>query len=115
MKTEVAFFMGQASRGKEQMVFDWEKAARRIVEKKPKTVWAGLQGDWEWTGGEIWRDGAPCPVDDTYTYLASTWAIPELELDGEREPCYRMESEVPEWNEKTYWPTEARKIIYGEK
>ena len=109
MNTLMAFAKGQANRGKELMVFDWDKAAKRIAEVHPETASAGLKSDWEWTGGEIYRNGEP--VTDEYTYLASTWATPELEMDGEVEPCYRMQSEVPEWDSDTKWPYSALKIL----
>lgn len=84
-----------------------EKAAERIRETRPSEAGAGLQGDWEWTGGAIWGGEAPVPRDDTYTYLASTWAVPELRLDGILEPCWRWEGESPGWDAETYWPPEA--------
>lgn len=109
-----AFAMGQMNSGKPSMVFDWHKAARRIRDTKPSSASAGLSQDWEWTGGEIYRDGKPVELDETYVYLASTWAIPELELDGEVEPCFLMESESPGWDAHTYWPESARSILGGE-
>ncbi len=112
MDTLKAFAMGEANRGKELMVFDWDKAAKRIAEVHPVIASAGLKSDWEWTGGEIFRDGEP--VMDEYTYLASTWATPELDMDGEVEPCYRMQSEVPEWSYDTKWPYSALKILAAE-
>lgn len=45
MNTWMAFAMGEANRGKELMVFDWDKAARLIQEKKPKWATAGLHSD----------------------------------------------------------------------
>lgn len=85
--------------------------------KNPELVEAGLRGDWKYTGGPIWRDGKPVPQEDTYTYLASTWAVPEIEIekDGFTETleCYRMEKEVPGWRADTYWPPEAIRIIEG--
>ena len=111
MDTLSAFVMGQANKGKELMVFDWEKAARLIKGKQPKVASAGLAEDWGYTGGEIWQDGKPTPKDDTYVYLASTWATPEIDLDGEREDCYKMQSETPNWDADTYFPDEALKIL----
>jgi hypothetical protein len=111
MDTLSAFAMGEANRGKEQMVFDWDKAAKRITEVHPESASAGLRGDWGWTGGEIYRDGEP--VRSEYTYLASTWATPELEMDGDVEPCYRMQSEVPNWDSDTKWPDSALKILFA--
>lgn len=111
MRTDLAFAMGEMNRGKEQMVFDWDKAARLIAERKPEFAAAGLRSDWEYTGGTIYDDGEP--VMNDYTYLASTWAVPELSLEGELVECYVMASET-EWNEDTKWPESALKILKGE-
>ncbi|GFN32501.1 hypothetical protein [Paenibacillus xylaniclasticus] len=98
MNTWGAFMLGEANRGREMMVFDWDKAARLIKERNANSVSAGLSGDWEWTGGIIFKDGKP--NYNSYTYLASTWATPELEIDGEYFDCYLMESETS-WDEDT--------------
>ena len=111
MDTFMAFAMGNANRGKELMVFDWDKAARLIKERNPEHASAGLRSDWEYTGGTIYENGKP--VIDDYTYLASTWAVPELDLDGYVVECYRMEHEVPEWGSKTKWPQSALDILSG--
>ena len=113
MNTLEAYVMGKKNRGKELMVFDWDRAAMRIAEERPKSAWAGLSGDWGWTGGEIYRDGKP--IKSESTFLASTWAMPELEIDGNVEPCYRMESEAPGWNSDTKWPESALKILKAHK
>lgn len=111
MDSMSAFLMGEANRGKERKVFDWDKAAQLIKEKNAKHAAAGLSQDWEWTGGDILRDGKPVAREETYTYLASTWATPQLEIDGEVISCFRMESEVPGWDSGTYWPDSALAII----
>lgn len=104
-----AFAMGEANRGKELMVFDWDKAARIIKERGATTASAGLRFDWDWTGGLILCDGKP--YNDGSTYLASTWAVPELDIDGDVMPCYRMQSEVPNWGADTKWPESALAIL----
>ena len=114
MDTLSAFAMGEMSRGNEMKVFDWEKAAKLIKEKSASHAEAGLKEDWEWTAGDIFENGKPVPEDETYTFLASTWATPAIEIDGEECDCYKMESEVSDWNEKTYWPESAIKIINEE-
>ncbi|WP_347252929.1 hypothetical protein [Leminorella grimontii] len=106
-----AFIRGEQNRHKELMVFDWVLAAQLIKEKKPSIVSAGLSGDWEYTGGEIYRNGKPVPEDETYTYLSSTWATPEIDIDGEIQLCFKMASELPNWGADTYWPPEALEII----
>lgn len=111
MDTLYAFCMGELNRGKEPMVFDWNKAAELIRERKPREASAGLRGDWEYTGGIIYESGTP--VTDSYTYLSSTWAVPELELEGNIIPCYKMQSEVPDWHEDTKWPQSALDILNG--
>ena len=113
MENFKAFAMGQANRHKEPMVFDWDKAARLIKERNVQNASAGLHSDWEYTGGEILRDGEIVPSEETYTYLGSTWATPELEIDGEIIDCYKMQNEAPDWHPGTYWPESARKILEG--
>jgi hypothetical protein len=109
MDTFSAFAMGQANRGKESMVFDWDKAAELIRERKPSIASAGLDGDWELTGGEIYANGRP--IEDSYTYLASTWATPLLVIDGEEIECFRMKSQTPDWGSDTKWPPSALSIL----
>lgn len=111
MDTLSAFAMGQANQGRPLMVFDWDEAARRIPDSHAHEASAGLRNDWDWTGGPICRDGEPVPADDTYTYLASTWAVPELDIDGDVSACWRYENESPGWDARTYWPESARAIL----
>lgn len=96
------------------MVFDWHKAARLIRERNAKVASAGLSGDWEYTGGSIFEDGKPVPKDKTYTYLSSTCATPELDIDGETIPCFVVEPDANGWNFATYWPDSALAILNGE-
>lgn len=110
MNTLAAFAMGEANRGKELMVFDWDKAAQLIREHGAVTAYAGLRGDWEYTGGLILKQGKPTKDD---TYLASTWATPEIAIDGTVMECYRMQSETPNWDAKTQWPKSALEILEG--
>lgn len=112
MDTLSAFARGQATRGNPRMIFDWVKAAKLIKERDAKNASAGLAGDWEYTGGEIFTDGEP--NFDDYTYLASTWATPELEIDGETIDCYIMEDKT-DWDSGTKWPEEALKILGKKK
>jgi hypothetical protein len=112
MDSMKAFAMGRANKGRPHMVFDWHKAAELIRDRKPAGASAGLAGDWEYTGGEICRNGDP--VMDGGTYLASTWATPELDLDGDVMDCFVNQSETPEWEAETTWPESALKILSGE-
>lgn len=109
MDTLSAFAMGELHRNDPLMVFDWDKAAQILVDRKPERALAGLTNDFEWTGGIIWKDGKP--FTDDYTYLASTWAEPLLVIDDEEIECWRYESEVPEWSAETKWPKSAINIV----
>lgn len=97
-------------------VFDWNKAAQRIVETDCQIARAGLSNYWESTGGVIWEHGI-VPRDETYVFLSSFKAFPELELDGIVEDCYLEALDAPkEWGtdlSEVYWPDSARKIING--
>jgi hypothetical protein len=110
MDTLSAFAMGAATRGKEKKVFDWHKAAKLINEHNAMDAVAGLSSDMEYTAGEILKDGKIVDRDETYTYLASTWATPVLVLDNDEIPCYVMESET-NWDAETYWPESAIKML----
>jgi hypothetical protein len=112
MDTTSAAALGKANRGSRERVFDWDTAARKIKEVKPGVASAGLQSDWEWTGGDIYRDGNPVPREDTYTYLCSNWAIPELSMDDEIEECWIWIDESPNWGSDTYWPASAISILH---
>jgi hypothetical protein len=97
------------------MVFDWDKAARLIKERGATEASAGLRGDWEYTGGSIFSGGKPDM--GSYTYLASTWAVPEIEINGETLDCYIMEENVPKsWGgdfSGAKWPHSALEILRG--
>lgn len=111
MDSMSAYLIGQKNRDKELMVFDWHKAANIAKHNKNATISAGLANDWKWTGGLIFDNGEPVPSDDTYVYLASTWATPEIEVNGNREDCYIMESDSDGWDSDTYWPDSALNIL----
>lgn len=111
MDTLSAFALGEANRDKERKVFDWDKAARILRERRPASASAGLSSDLEWTAGTIFANGAP--VTDDYTFLASTWATPVLVIDDEEITCFVMVSTVA-WDEKTKWPESALKILQGD-
>lgn len=109
MDNMMAFMMGEVHMNDPLMVFDWDKAAQILVERMPRFAIAGLEDDFEYTAGLIWCDGKPYNKD--YTYLASTWARPMLEIDGEHIECWRFQSEVPEWNSGTKWPKSSLEIV----
>lgn len=112
MDSMLAFARGEANQGKPQMVFDWDKAVKIILANGYKNCGAGLDSDFEYTAGMILVDGKP--YDEDYTYLASTWATPQLiiysDYDGgiddyeevidcyimDRETTYHSDTEFPE-------------------
>jgi hypothetical protein len=103
-----------ASMGAKFRVFDWHKAAELIRERKPKLAMAGLEMDMEYTAGVIFERGLP--QMDGSAYLASNWAIPVIELDGEEIPCWIWEFNEGhdwgnDWNENTRWPNSALAIL----
>ena len=106
-----AFIMGEANRGKEMKVFDWVKAAELIKAHNPDIAEAGLAEDWYATGGEIFARGEIIPEDKTYVYLTSTWATPVLRLDGQEFDCWKKESELPNYEQESYWPKNAMAIL----
>jgi len=113
MDSMQAFTIGQSNREKELMVFDWNKAAKLIRKMKAQEASAGLSGDWEWTGGTIFQDGKPYKEEYGQPYLASTWATPELDIDGKIFACYKMQSKTDNWDADTFWPESALKILNG--
>lgn len=95
------------ARGDKFKVFDWNKAAQLIVERKAQRAYAGLEGDWDCTSGCIWSNGKPC---GEYTYLCSLWAIPTLILDDDEIECWVYEDES-EFHSDTKWPDSALEIV----
>ena len=102
--------------GKSMMTFDWDRASKiiktRFKEHKDLIAEAGLEGDWNYTGGEIFADGKP--TNDSYTYLSSNWATPTLILswDGieqEEIECFTDETERLQSDSK--WDDESLKIL----
>ena len=114
MDTLSAFSMRMANKGEEMMVFDWYKAVELIKKYNIKEASAGLQSDWEYTGGKILEGGKPFK-SEIYErpFLASTWAVPELQDDDTYEvyECYKMESEVNGWDADTYWPDPTKEML----
>lgn len=108
MDTLQAIIINASTPNGKGKVFDWEKAAQIIKERKPETASAGLAEDWEWTGGLIYKNGKP--IKNEYTFLASRWATPVLILDDEEIDCYRPDG-YHNWNENTKWPESALKIL----
>ena len=112
MDTLQAIAINNSTPDGNEKVFDWDKAAKIIKERKPETASAGLAEDWFWTGGTIYENGKP--VKNEYTFLASRWATPVLILDGEEIDCYQPKG-YHGWNEDTKWPESALKILEFEE
>jgi len=110
METMKALALGAANRGKDPRVFDWDKAAKLIKERKPNLVEAGLEEDMEWTAGTIYENGKI--VKNDYTYLSSTWATPVVVIDGDIIECWKMGSET-KFKFDTKWPKSAIEIMEG--
>lgn len=113
MDTIQATMIGMMNRGQPEKIFDWDKAARLIIQHGTQKAGAGLVEDWSWTGGAILEDGKI--VLDSYTFLGSTWATPIVRLfdalgNFEDYECYVMESDA-EWNHDTKWPESAIDIL----
>ena len=113
MNTMEAYLKAKAARaaGASVKVFDWDKAARMIVQHRPDSAGAGLSGDWEWTGGTIYSNGEPELEDNTYVYLASNHATPEIQIDGIKFACWVYREESDGWDVSTYWPESALNIL----
>lgn len=110
MDTLAAFARNQAAQGQPMRAFDWNKAAAILKERNPQEAVAGLSSDMECTGGVIWRDGKP--VTDKYTYLASRWAVPVLEIDGQEIECW-VYMDGSGFGCDTKWPASALAILTG--
>lgn len=100
-----------------QMAFDWDKAAKIIKDKlkfhPDLKAEAGLQGDWNYTGGVIFEDGKP--TNEDYTYLSSNWAKPTLilEWDGSEQEeieCW-IEQENGRFGSTSKWDEKSIEIL----
>lgn len=116
MDTFLAIVRANAAsmRGAPQMVFDWDKAASIIVERCARDAEAGLSGDWDWTGGSILCDGKPVADGESYTYLSSNHAAPQLKIGDEFIPCFTIDDACP-WHANTRWPASAMAILQAAK
>jgi len=102
--------------GKLMMAFDWDKAAEiiknRFNEHSDLVAEAGLQGDWNYTGGEIFNDKKP--TNENYTYLTSNWATPTLILfwnGEEQEEVECFTTNKSRFNSDSKWDDESLKIL----
>lgn len=111
------FFSKKAMKNNPVMVFDWDKAAKTIKEylkNHPDLIAeAGLQEDWDYTGGIIFSNNEP--ISDTDTYLASNWAVPTLILswdnkEQEEIECYCIK-ENSRFDKNSKWDDESLKLL----
>jgi hypothetical protein len=103
--------------GRPQRAFDWDKASSIIKEKLKEhptlVAEAGLEGDWNYTGGIIFENGNP--TNDNYTYLSSNWATPTLILTDENGleeeiECFAYEADT-RFGAKTKWDETSLEIL----
>ncbi len=120
-KSELSFIGGLTSgrsvNNNHFKIFDWDKAAKFINEKRilhpDLSAEAGLKDDWGSTGGVIFEKGQP--VTEDRTYLKSDWATPTLILswnDEEQEeiPCYTQD-ESTRFGSDSKWDEESLTIL----
>lgn len=107
----------KAAMGNPHKAFDWDKAAEIIKDRfsqHPDLVAeAGLQRDFDHTGGVIFCDGEP--TNKNYTYLSSNWAIPTLILswDGQEQEeieCFSLEDNS-RFDENSKWDDQSISIL----
>ena len=121
-KSELSFadgFLGTnaevaAKKGKPTKAFDWDKAAEIIKEHLQEhpdmKAEAGLQGDWNYTGGVIFEDGKP--TNENYTYLSSNWAAPTLILEWDGSEQIEVECSTTErYNSDSKWDAASLAIL----
>lgn len=94
-------------------VFDWDKAAKIIREELEKDkdliAEAGLEGDWNYTSGTIFKNGES--IDSEYTYLCSNWAIPTLIINNEKEfECWTYQK-LSRFNSDSKWDEKSLEIL----
>lgn len=96
-------------------VFDWDKCAEILKEKKAtenkSTVYAGLAEDWSWTADTIMSEGVPLGDDDIFAYLASSWATPILDIDGEEIECWTYLDENTRFRADSTWDEKSLEIL----
>jgi hypothetical protein len=99
--SELTFFEGflgeqtktASLKGETQKSFDWNKAAtiikNKLIEYPNLVAEAGLQNDWDYTGGIIFEKGNP--QSNNYTYLSSNWSIPTLIISNDDKEILEIE------------------------
>lgn len=115
MDTLSAWAKGVAARaaGNKLMVFDWDEAARLLKQMDAQNAEVGLESDWDWTAGNIFKDGKPILPAEWSPYCASIWATPQIRIDGYVIDCWKWAEDTDGWNAQTYWPDSALEIFNG--
>ena len=119
-KSELGFIEGfyteRVKNNNPHKAFDWDKAAEIIKEKlktNPNlTAEAGLEGDWNYTGGIIFENGQP--TTENYTFLESNWATPTLiiTLDNGKDESFECFTGVNErFDAKAKWDKISLSIL----
>ena len=92
----------------------WLRLVKAINKDIPNLIAeAGLEGDWDYTGGIIYSNKKS--TTDDYTYLASNWAIPTLILNEEEEiPCFIIK-ENTRFNAHSKWDRISLNILNTEE
>lgn len=103
-------------KGNKVMAFDFDNAAeiiKREFKLHPDLIAeAGLQGDWNYTGGTIFKNGKP--TNDSYTFLASNWAKPTLILTWDGIEQHEIECSIEEnerFNSESKWDKISIEIL----
>ena len=99
---------GRASRNNPMRYFDWDEAARRIVQANGKNVFVMLDKDRAANCAVIVKEGVVV-LDDDDCYQGSTWDIPTLGIDGEEKPCWTMDKQW--FGARAWWPESALQIM----
>lgn len=104
-------FQEYFSQNRPMMIFDWQKAAKIINERKPSYASAKIDGDDE-TETSIFANGKAIIFNGRPGFVCSHWGEPTLCIDGEEIPCYTYEAD-----EEEVWPLYALKTLraQGEK
>lgn len=107
------FVNGLRHEKNERRVFDWNKAAQILRDRKTLTCKACIIEDYDETVGSILIDGEPA-LDFKFPYLSSCYGTPCIVFeDCDFVPCWIPQSESPDWTGYTYWPESARCILKG--
>ena len=120
--TAVGYAIAARRANRESKVFDWDYAAtmlRMFASDGITDVEVCILEDRGHTC-EYAIENKRINPDSGCAFLASIWGTPGMIVyyeDGSEVtiPCFKMASEVPDWNEDTWWPDSAVNILKGKK